>query len=176
MNRITAVQLDDLLSTLTPDLAAELREHAPVAYADQLRAAQTQSEALASFIADPGRTCHLPPTGIDDWLRLGLLDTFITWTSGQARTCTHMPDWRRPRPVLSCAWKPGLVVCARCTHLLRATPAADKVCDLCGHTCTGVEHYDGISVVMVVFGALTYQAGACLHCVPSFAPARKETA
>ncbi len=161
--RPTAVDLDKLLAALTPEHVAMIQQHIPVAWADQMRAAQHQSVALMEK-AEQTPVRHLPTSGVDDWLRLGLLDTLIRWTAGNARTCVHMPNPNNPEPVWSCAWRPGLVVCTYCLHLFKLVGDADKVCDCCGRTVSGIENDDGIFTLTVWIGALAYQAGACKDC------------
>lgn len=173
---INAVDLDNTLAAITPEMAAELSRLIPTAHADQLHAAYSESVRLIET-AENTSARHLPRSGVDDWLRLGLLDTFCRWVAGTARTCLHMPEPRRPEPVWSCAWKPGLIVCSACLHLLKVFGDADKVCDCCGHVCTGLENGDGIATLTVWFGGLAYQAGACTGCNPELdQPTRKESA
>ena len=161
--RLTAPQLDDLLATLTPEHIAMIQQFIPIGWADQMRAAQHHSVALMEK-AEQTPVRHLPTTGVDEWLRLGLLDTLIRWLNGDAKTCIHMPDPRTPEPVWSCAWRPGLVVCTYCLHLFKLAGDADRVCDCCGRTVTGLENGDGIFTLTVWIGALAYQAGACKDC------------
>ena len=71
-----------------------------------------------------------------------------------------MPNPDRPEPVFAAAWKPGLIVCALCTPLLKLVGEADKTCDGCGHACAGVDVGDGICTVTVMLSALSY--AACL--------------
>ncbi|MGO8772063.1 MAG: hypothetical protein ACLQIK_08385 [Mycobacterium sp.] len=159
------VPLDELLENLTPEMVAEIHHRAPAGLVDQLAAAHRDSVALIEAIEDrPVR--YVPRSSVDDWLRLGLLDTFLTWVSGNARVCLHAPDFRRPEPVWAAAWKPGLVVCPRCTRQLKVFGDADAACDRCGRVTLGVEHDDGIYTLSVMLGALTYQAGACRDCLP----------
>jgi len=161
--RLTAPQLDELLAALTPQQAAAIKNHIPTAWTDQIRAAQHDSVALMEK-AEQSPVRYLPTSDVDEWLRLGLLDTLITWAAGTAKTCIHMPDPYRPESVWSCAWKPGLVVCTYCLHLFKLVGDADKVCDCCGRTVTGIENDDGIHTLTVWIGALAYQAGACKDC------------
>ena len=67
--RPTAVELDDWLDRLTPELLDRIRPHCPTALLDQLRAAQAESIA-AREAAENSTAQHLPSAGIDDWLRL----------------------------------------------------------------------------------------------------------
>ena len=110
---ITAVELDDLLATLTPEHVAMIKQHIPVAWTDQIRAAQQDTVALIETVEQtPVR--HLPTSDVDEWLRLGLLDTLIRWIDGNAKTCLHMPnpnnlDRRRARG--NRAWSSGRTAC-----------------------------------------------------------------
>ncbi len=139
------------------------------ALADQVDAARTEAVALMELVeGEPAQ--WTPRTDIEEWIRLGLLDTFIAWIDGHAKTCMHSPDPRRPESVFCCAWKPLLVVCTPCMPLLRAVGDADKTCDRCGHVCAGIEADDGIYTGTVWFGALAYQFGTCTDCRPATAP------
>jgi len=159
------VALDELLEKLTPEMVAEIHRHAPAGLVDQLAAAHRDSVAILEAIENRSAR-HVPGSSIDDWLRLGLLDTFLTWASGHARVCIHAPDFRRPEPVWAAAWKPGLVVCTRCTRLLKVFGDADKTCDRCGRITAGVEANDPIYTLTTLLGSFTYQAGACRDCLP----------
>ncbi len=162
------VPFDELLGKLTPELVAEIRRRVPTGYVDQLDAAHRDSvaifENLAAIEDEPVR--YVPQSSVDDWVRLGLLDTFLTWVSGNAQVCMHAPDYRRPGPVWAAAWKPGLVVCPPCVRLLKVFGDADKMCDRCGRVTAGIEANDPIYTMSVLLGALTYQAGACRDCRP----------
>lgn len=148
-------------------------EHArkilPVGLVDQADAAATEAHAMFSEVAvaladDPARATTAGE--LPGWLRLGLLDTLATFAAGRATTCRHNPVAGRPRPVLAAAWRPGMVVCPACAHLLslRHDPTADAVCDGCGHQCAGPEHGDGIYPGMVRLGPLVLQYGTCGGC------------
>lgn len=146
----------------------------PVGLVDQADAAATEAHAILAGAAV--RLCddqaHGATAGdLPGWLRLGLLDTLATFAAGRATTCRHNPDAARPRPVLAAAWRPGMVVCPACAHLLslKHNPAADAVCDSCGHQCAGVEHGDGIYPGMVQLGPMIYQYGTCGGCRPEIA-------
>src|SRR5271165_2840053 len=169
---LTAVDLDEALSRLTAAQLAAIKRVTNTAWADQLHTAQKESVALMEAAENmPGGSRRLPHTDIDAWLRLGLLDTLCKWLDGTARTCMHSPDPRRPEPVWSAAWKPGLVVCAHCVGLLKAVGDADRTCDVCGRVCAGVEHGDGIFTVTVWAAALAYSGGTCTACRPNCAQA-----
>ena len=79
----------------------------------------------------------------------------------------HAPTHRRPEPVFSAAWRPGLVVCTQCLHLLGVTGVADRTCDRCGHVCDGIEAGDPIYSGTVFVGELGYQFGTCGDCRPA---------
>jgi hypothetical protein len=166
--RITAVDLDDALAELTPEARAEMQASAPAgwtALADQVAAASGQSVAWAEQ-AENKRVEDARRTDVDEWLRLSLLDVFIQWTDGRGKVCMHQPDYRRPQPVFSAAWRPGLVVCAACLHLLGVTGAADRTCDRCGRVVEGVDAGDPIYGGTVWLGALAYEFGCCGDCRP----------
>lgn len=172
--RLTAVELDavltrlaEMLAALTPQERAELRAALPadvLAQADQVLAAQSVGLGLRIAAGDERVLCR----EVDDWIRLGLLDVLLQWVGGHSRTCMHAPHWRRPQPVFSCAWKPGLVVCIQCVALLKATGIADKTCDCCGHVCAGVEAGDAVWGGSVFIGELCYEFGTCADCRPVF--------
>jgi hypothetical protein len=159
------VPLDELLGRLTPELVAGIHHRAPTGLVDQLDAAARDSVAIIEA-AENRPVRYVPRSSVDDWLRLGLLDTFLTWVSGNARVCMHAPDFRRPEPVWAAAWKPGLVVCTRCIRLLKVFGHADATCDRCGRVTDGVEANDPIYTLSVLLGGLTYQVGACRDCLP----------
>jgi hypothetical protein len=165
---MNVAELDDLLCNLTAAEAGAVRCAAEAGFVDQMDAAQRDALAIAVAAIQPraGLVQHVAPAEIDGWLRLGAVATLAQWFCGRGRTCVHSPDPRLPAPVFSCAWKPGLVVCARCLALLAAPRRVDNVCDRCGRPCAGVESGDAIVPLAVVVGALTYQAGACGECVP----------
>jgi hypothetical protein len=168
--RITAVELDAALGRLTPELLAELVAAAPpgfAAYVDQINAATAHS---ISAHKGSERVELMARTDVDEWLRLGLLDTLIGWIDGRGRTCMHAPDYRRPEPVFGCAWRPGLVVCGQCLHLLDVVGEADRTCDVCGYICGGADAGDPIYVGTVWVGALAYEFGTCGDCPPSALP------
>ena len=173
MTRITAPMLDELLGRLTPELLTELQAAMPAGYAalaDQVVAAQAQSVELMEHVEND-RVGWVRRTDVGGWIRLGVLDALLAWIDGTARTCMHMPDHRRPQPVFSCAWKPGLVVCVQCLHLLDVVGAADATCDRCGHICEGVYADDAIYTGTVWVGALAFQFGTCADCRPELGAA-----
>jgi hypothetical protein len=158
-----AVDLDNLLLHLPPELADTIWATTPTAFADQLHAAAADSRAMMKAV-EPTAARLAAVEDVDDWLRLGLFDAFLQWTNGAAKTCLHAPTPIRPEPVWAAAWKPGLIVCTGCMPLLKVFGDADKRCDRCGHICAGPEAGDGIYTLTVWLGAFAYQAGACTDC------------
>ncbi|MGC5329784.1 hypothetical protein [Micromonospora sp. DT62] len=153
-------QLVDAIRAATP---AGLVDQADAATRDALRFMTAAARHANADSAHPTAAADVP-----DWVRLGLLDTLTAWADGRVSTCRHQPTPDRPQPVLAAAWKPNLLVCAACAHLL-ALPRnsdRDRTCDACGHQCTGPEHADGIYPGMVQLGPLIYQYGTCAGCRP----------
>jgi hypothetical protein len=168
---VNALDLDEALQKLTPEVAAALINTAPAGYLDQLRAATRDAIAVTELDLDsPQPTRAVPHSDTPDWLRLGALDALCQWFSGKARTCLHDPRPGQPQPVWACAWKPGLVVCVACRYLLHS-PRLDMICDCCGHECQGVEVGDGIFPLALGLSGLMYRAGACRGCMPEFGQA-----
>ena len=168
MTTFDAVQLDDILARLTPEMAVAIARMLPVDQRDQIAAAAAEAIAIAELGIEMtgGATAdNLPHSAVPGWIRLGMLDTLVQYGAGTGRTCIHIPHIDRPQPVWSCAWKPGLVVCSMCTHLLATIGVRDQTCDRCGHVCEGVDAGDRIYVLRVVLGPLAYSAGACNDCI-----------
>lgn len=165
-----ALAMDDILvGPDGPEIVAALRAAAPGWLVDQVDAAEAQvrSGSLRAA-AEMGMSAgvDLPADQHPGWLRLDLCDALVRWVAGQGSTCVHAPAAVRPEPVAAAAWRPGLVVCERCTHLL-ALPrhsVADRRCDGCGRITTGPENGDGIWPTVVVVGVLTYLFGVCVDC------------
>jgi hypothetical protein len=101
------------------------------------------------------------------WLRLALLDALATFMDGAADTCCHAPVPSSPQPVMAAAWRPGLVVCMTCTHLLpqRRGSAADRTCDGCGRVCAGTPD-DPIHPGLLALSILIFEYGVCNDCKP----------
>jgi hypothetical protein len=69
----TAVDLDNLLTNITPETAWQLRALIPEHIRDGYRAATTESIAMMETVGNkPAR--RVSPHDVDDWLRLGVLD------------------------------------------------------------------------------------------------------
>lgn len=166
----TAVELDEYLATLTEEERARLRPN--ISLKDQVSAAQAEGIAEEEY-----RLRHkarwVPHAGLPEWVRLGMYDTLLKWSEDQALTCIHMPTINKPQPVFAAAWKPGVVACAQCRHLLTVVGVADTICDGCGHECKGMPD-DGIKPVTAFVGALAYQFGVCVNCDKDLQRVEKE--
>lgn len=101
-----------------------------------------------------------------EWVRYGLLTAVVAWTVGEAQTCPHSPDPRHPQPVTAAAWKPGLVVCVRCPHLLELPrdSAENWTCDGC-RTVVNPGEGGRIKALTLSYGAFTYRIGICTGCL-----------
>ncbi len=157
-----ALALDELLTHMAPAQAralAEWAEHdappAVRAHWDQNAAASRDALALldaeAVLLGGTGRI-SAPHGDVPGWVRLGA-------------------SAARPEPVYAAAWRPGLVACIACLHLLELPrgSAASRTCDSCGRVTTGVEHGDGIHPCRVQYGPLTLAFGTCGDCLPAIA-------
>lgn len=165
--------IDDLLTQATPEQVAALRAYVaanPTPLGDQvLAAARHTDEMMNSWAAEQGSRADLLPASIyPDWVRLGLLHALVAWLMGDpgAHTCPHSPSPNHPEPVFGAAWKPGLVICHLCGHLLQLprNSAADRMCDGCGRVTEGVEAGDPVYPVQVAYGAFIYFMGCCQGC------------
>lgn len=164
-----ALALEELM--LRDDAATvlrQVRDTGPAWLLDQLDAATAEIARAREAVVASGaaRLDSTPVAQVPGWLRLGLLDTLVAWVTGSASTCLHAPDPLHPQPVHSAAWRPGLVVCGHCSHLL-ALPRrsdADRRCDSCGYITTGVENDDGIFGALITIGPLSYAFGVCRTC------------
>lgn len=149
-------------------IVEDIRTRTPAAFLDQLDAANADTyRQLASLARSiDGAKTHRPgsPDETPGWVRLGAADTLRRFCDRTADTCRHSPDPDAPQPIYGAAWRPGLVVCARCTHLLATHGVADRTCDGCGHICTGPDHGDGIHPAASMLGVLIYRYGLCVSC------------
>ncbi len=159
--------LDDLLCSPDLDLlAAELRATLPTSLLDQADAAARDiAHRLQPTAARFGMQARHPsPVDVPAWLRLGALHALTGWAAGHADTCRHNPNPHRPQPVAAAAWRPDLIVCGACTHLLAIPNGSptDRTCDACGQECD-----DGIYPCTIVLGLLAYAFGVCGDCRPA---------
>lgn len=170
MSEMNAIDLDMMLQELTPEQAEHARSRFGSAWHDQ--AATAQKDALEFIQALNGnrhsewvpfaKTINNPLSPA--WLRLGALDAYLQWHRGQAKTCQHVLNPMSPMPVLTAAWKPGIVACEFCAPVLfKVWGDADKTCDGCGHICD-VDNGDLIATTTVLLGSFGYQAGMCINC------------
>lgn len=158
---------------LTPgfdEAAAEWHAAVPTAQRDQADAAIDETRRVAHAIAPrigaeaSGITTAAQLPG---WLRLALLDALARLMDGTADTCRHSPTPRSPQPVMAAAWRPGLVVCLACVHLLPQCrgSAADRTCDSCGRVCAGTPD-DPIYPGLLAFSVVLFEYGTCRDCKP----------
>lgn len=164
-----ALALDDLLARASPADVEALRALVPTGLLDQADAATAEVRGLLDRVTATGDLADrfdLPSGDHPSWVRLGLTTTLASWCTGMAATCLHGPHPSRPQPVHAAAWKPNLVACGECIHLL-ALPRnsdADRRCDGCGTVTAGPDIDGGIHQCMATVGALTYYFGACEGC------------
>lgn len=139
----------------------------PTNVSDQHGAANRDTDTIRALLADHiGGMSERAVGQVPAWLRLGALDAWIGYCSGSSATCMHNPNIDSPAPVFTAAWKPGLVVCGPCIHLMMPRPnsLADRTCDGCGHECLGVEVGDPIHPSVSQIGSLIFQFGVCASC------------
>jgi hypothetical protein len=161
--------LDDLIAhPLYAELAELLRESTPAWQVDQHDAASRDAlrwlEIEAPLIG--GQVGEYLARDLPDWLRLGLLSTVVRWQTGHGATCLHAPHPDRPQQVYAAAWRPDLVTCPACQHLLILRPGSDedRRCDCCGRVAAGLEHSDGIHPGRLTFGPVVFGFGTCGDC------------
>jgi hypothetical protein len=171
MNPTPTLALEQLmLDPRYPELVDRIRALTPPAVRDQADAASSETlsiaRGLAPLIGD-GEVRAGYPVDFPGWLRLLILDAFAQWLTGKADTCRHNPHPSRPQPIVAAAWRPGLVACRLCTHLVHLPRGsdADATCDLCGHQCAGVPD-DPIYPSVVQLGPLMFMYGTCSACRP----------
>lgn len=161
--------LDELLAAMTPQDAAALRTTVPVDLRDQLDAASAE---ISRSVALVGAHLGAEPIGLPAWaalpawLRLSISDTLISFAAGTGSTCMHGPHLGRAEPLYAAIWKPGLVTCVSCSHLLAlgSGPAA-HTCDGCGRVCPAT-HEDGVRLVALAVGPVLFVTGTCSDCAP----------
>jgi hypothetical protein len=143
------------------------RDQADAAIADAQRAAYATAGQIGATDAGTTKAADLP-----GWLRLALLAALAEFMDEAADTCAHAPTPSNPQPVMAAAWRPGLVVCLRCTHLLplRRGCAADRTCDSCGRVCAGTPA-DSIYPGLLALSVLIFEYGTCRDCKPPEPPA-----
>jgi hypothetical protein len=163
---LTAEMLDELLRNMTDEDLDEVRRHISPGFSDQVTAAADQAMKYAQTAsgAQPGA---VPQDQIPAWIRLGALDAVLGWLDRTGRTCMHDPDPLKPSPVYAAAWRPGLVTCMECTHLLEPRGKAAFICDCCGHQCDE-DAGDPIWPGMLGLGGMTFEFGCCTDCRPDF--------
>lgn len=174
MTAPTAPDVADWLCTLARDtarldvrdrreLAQGMVEDCPPGLLDQYRAAAEHTVAALTENMPSARSYRVDE--VPDAVLVSILHELMQWGAGRQRTCIHRPDPARPQPVLAAAWKPGVVVCPACTHLLRLPRGSvkDRTCDLCGHVAAGPPT-DPVLPVAAAYGPFVYLYGCCRGC------------
>jgi hypothetical protein len=158
---LTGIELDRLLCV--PEQVTD----SPSPEKDQRDAAASHAHSIQTYVAQLYGMSHVRGYYRDypDWIRLGVSQTVAEWVTGKGRTCLHAPTIRKPQPVFTAAWKPGLVVCQPCCHLLqfRHGSVKDRTCDRCGHVVSG-KPPDLISAHSIRLGSVTWMYGLCAGC------------
>nr|WP_221382780.1 hypothetical protein [Actinoplanes polyasparticus] len=159
---------------LDPRFAAvceRARETAPVGFRDQADAAISEATDLlqqaGQLISDEASRL-VTPGELPGWLRLGIIQAFVSWISGGGETCRHNLHPGHPQPIFAALWRPDLTVCGFCLHLFSLAPDSEAAhtCDACGRVCARTAD-DGITPGMLQIGPLTVQYGACDDCLPA---------
>jgi hypothetical protein len=88
------------------------------------------------------------------WTLLGLIKAVADWDYDNSRACDHCPR-DLTGPAHFAAWKPGLVVCAECTHLLGDA----QRCDHCGKP-----DDSGLETCNIIVGSINYHVATCDDC------------
>jgi LSD1 subclass zinc finger protein len=139
-------------------LGALLAEHLPPEVQERHLEAARQTHDLLQPVAG---VAAVGLGDIPDSVGLRIVELLTEWACGSGiRTCVHGPHPSRPQPIVSALWRPGLIVCPRCTHMLRLPRGSveELRCDLCTQIGESI-HSD-----CVVWGALTVLYGACPGC------------
>lgn len=147
-------------------LAEAIARSAPVGWRDQHAAARSQAVRGNQRLRDAGvyrDGGRFAPGEVPDWIRLGLLRELVGWCHARGSTCMHSPRAQAPQPVLAAAWRPGLVICMHCPHLLRANSREqDRTCDGCGWIAP--EGSRAIHPGQTQAGPFCYVYGMCQGC------------
>ena len=166
---ITAVDMDYYLSQVTPEMHEMTYKAIPAEYRERAQTAQAESVALVEAYesAKAGKVKKAEYVHAAEWIRLSIYDTELKWRHGTGKTCLHAPGQRDGELAYACAWKPNLVVCNRCTDLLKPKRGTENICDGCGHVCGGIDNGndDPIHTVTVWYNTLAYQIGVCRDCL-----------
>lgn len=149
------------------EVVAAARAVTPPGWADQADAAVNEldfgSQRLVDTPSVGARYDRAPYSEYPEWLTLGALSTLAAWGEGDAEVCMHAPSAARPQPVHGAAWRPGLIACPACLHLLQLPRGStrDRRCDGCGQVCGPNAP---ITSAVVVLGVLVYSVGVCPSC------------
>lgn len=171
--RILARQVDAMMSEADPGelmkgvraVRARLPDLIRESFDSASRETYRRLEGAGAF---GGRVAALTSDApLPKWLRISIQETLLTWGAGRGRTCLHGPTMKPLAPVFSAAWKPWLVVCPKCTHMLTVRGGRgseeDNTCDACRRIASRTGD-DFLQPSMVTVGPLTYMFGACKTC------------
>ena len=103
---------------------------------------------------------------LPDWLKIKIRGQLNTWRAGKARTCMHNPTYGAGNSVFLVAWKPDLVVCLECPHLVALAPhdPEDRRCDSCGRLTEGTADDRTYSARINLAGGVLYGFAVCTAC------------
>jgi hypothetical protein len=124
---------------------------------DQIGAAAADlGRRVRTLAADRG--LPLVDVRADPWARGILAHLAAAALAGRLEGCPHV---RSPRPVVTAAWRPGVVTCGPCSGVfsLAHDPTADATCDRCKRVVQPI--YPSI----VAAGPLLLLAGLCKQCL-----------
>lgn len=169
MGVVTLAFEELLLHPRFGEMVRHFRNIMPTGLRDQIDAAAIETHDGLHQMRDSAQEGKVAAVGADsvgDWLRLGVIDALVAHCTGTAVTCAHNPHPAFPQPLLAAAWKPGLVVCGDCVHLLSLPKrsAANFTCDACGHVCAGDAAGDPLFIGASQLGPLLYRFGTCAAC------------
>lgn len=157
-------------SSRKPELR-EARKRAPLAYKDQLDAAERESAEYVRAALTTGDVIDQRMMTAQDnpvWVRRALFEALIVWTANMGAVCVHNPSARAPQPVYAAMWRPRLVVCAHCTPMLtmagRGLSAQDRTCPGCQRITGGPGSGDELLFRGVQVSMLTFAFPVCAAC------------
>jgi hypothetical protein len=137
------------------------------AFGDQVAAAAQHTEAAAGYLAAHADLLSgvIDAQTAPEWLRLSLADTLAAHLTGSARTCLHSPSPLSPQPIVAAAWRPDMITCRQCSHLLTIPPGSerDRTCDHCGIVGPPAPARE-VYAHVITAGPLAYLYGLCPSC------------
>ena len=131
------------------------------ATADQLRAASRTpepAEPVGGLVGEPVTTPDHPTPWLAEQIRT-LLAALVT---GKGQICPHIGT--SPRVVHAAVWRPGVLACPTCRHLLDPGPLEENTCDRC-RTLT-----PNLNPAMAAIGPVILAFGLCDTCADVIDP------